>query len=201
MNTELVVAHYREDIAWLDQVPAGVTVIVYEKFAYSKTRTYGAYFLPNVGRDVHTHITHMSLRYDCLADVTFFVQGHPFDRSRFTTSLLGGTVPAPYMEYGTDVYYEQAQNAVMERAWRLVFNEPWRPATSYLCCLFHATRAAIQANDRPFYRRLQSYLERGAEDIAAESWPYIIERMWWRIFHALPPVKWEMSAAGLTIRL
>ena len=74
---ELVVARYDEDLAWLKRVPGEFQVTVYDKGdGWS-----GAVCLPNDGREAHTYLHHLSERYDTLADLTVFVQGHPFDHA------------------------------------------------------------------------------------------------------------------------
>lgn len=72
---DLVVARYGEDIRWLRKVPAGLRVMVYDKGAPSR----GGIPLPNLGREAHAYLHHIATRYNDLADITVFVQGHPFD--------------------------------------------------------------------------------------------------------------------------
>lgn len=74
---ELVVAHYNEDLAWLRRVPPEFRVTVYHKGAADSPGER----LPNVGREAHTYLYHLAEHYDDLADVTIFVQGHPFDHA------------------------------------------------------------------------------------------------------------------------
>ncbi len=74
---ELVVARCGEDAAWLRRVPRGFAVTVYDKADPSPR----GIRLPNIGREAHTHLRHLAQRYETLADVTVFVQGHPFDHA------------------------------------------------------------------------------------------------------------------------
>lgn len=88
---ELVVAHRGEDLRWLRKVPRAFRVTVYEKGA----RHEGGIPLPNVGREAHTYLSHITRRYGDLADFSAFVQGHPFDHEpgmhRFLRSLAEGS--------------------------------------------------------------------------------------------------------------
>jgi hypothetical protein len=74
---ELVVAHCNEGLAWLRRVPSVFHVTVYHKGAQGGVGSR----LPNIGREAHTYLHHLSERFDDLADVTVFVQGHPFDHA------------------------------------------------------------------------------------------------------------------------
>lgn len=101
---KLVVAHYREDLSWLNNIPDGVVPVVYSK---SENPPEGANPLPNIGREAHTYLTHILNHYQSIAaaverekadrtgpvdqdalakpeefegeGVTVFCQGHPFD--------------------------------------------------------------------------------------------------------------------------
>ncbi len=74
-GVELVVARYREDLRWLKRVPHSLRITVYDKSGEASD----GLPLPNVGREAHTYLHHIVERYDDLADLTFFVQGKPFD--------------------------------------------------------------------------------------------------------------------------
>lgn len=74
MRIDIVVARYREDISWLsDPVFENYNVLVYNKHDQS------GLVLPNIGRESHTYVHHIVKNFDNLADITAFVQGHPFD--------------------------------------------------------------------------------------------------------------------------
>jgi hypothetical protein len=80
---ELVVAKYKEDLSWLNQIVAtfpDTTVTVYDKSGTTPPTCWpGALPLPNVGRESHTYLTHVIENYDNLADFTTFLQGNPLD--------------------------------------------------------------------------------------------------------------------------
>ena len=81
-SVELVVARYREDIAWVRNVPGCVRVSVYDKGGGAGMPEGAVGIpLPNVGREAHTYLWHIVERYESLAPVTVFCQGHPFDHA------------------------------------------------------------------------------------------------------------------------
>lgn len=93
MAVELVVARFREDIAWTRNVPRGVRVTVYDKGGEGEGRGPAtATPLPNVGREAHTYLWHIAHRYETLAPVTIFCQGHPFDHAHDLHRVLRALV-------------------------------------------------------------------------------------------------------------
>ena len=74
---ELVVARHEEDLAWLKRVPKQFRITLYNKGDALPDSTP----LPNIGREAHTYLHHLAGHHDDLADVTVFVQGHPFDHA------------------------------------------------------------------------------------------------------------------------
>ncbi len=71
-NFEIVVAKYKEDVAWTQCYPNNVTI-------YCKDPDDRRFIpLPNVGREYGTYLHHIVSRYDSLAERTLFVQGDPF---------------------------------------------------------------------------------------------------------------------------
>ena len=75
MSFEIVVARYKEDITWTEELrKIGFTVTIYNK-------SEGENLLPNVGREAHTYLYHIITRWDSLADHTLFLQGNPYDHS------------------------------------------------------------------------------------------------------------------------
>lgn len=89
---DLVVARYKEDISWLNEIHQSVDRI----FVYDKSSTElklsipnaKVIPLPNVGRESDTMLNHIILNYSKLGDSTIFVQGRPFDHCPNIVSLL-----------------------------------------------------------------------------------------------------------------
>jgi hypothetical protein len=74
---ELVVSRHTEDLAWLRRVPREFLITVYDK----GDGLSGGHALPNLGREAHTYLHHLAERHESLAELTVFVQGHPFDHA------------------------------------------------------------------------------------------------------------------------
>jgi len=102
----LVVAKYKEDVSWLDEVPREIKVYIYDKSPVGE--------LVNEGRDAHTFLHHMVEHYDDLDDWTVFAQGWPFDhcnRERFFRELVGCELD--FQELG-DVKFSVVGNGLRE---------------------------------------------------------------------------------------
>ena len=74
-----MVAHYAENLNWLGNLPTNIQQTVYDK--NPSTVHAGATPLPNVGREAHTYLTHITERYNSLSEWTIFCQGKPFDHA------------------------------------------------------------------------------------------------------------------------
>ena len=73
-TVQFVIAHYNEDLSWLD--PVAESSIIYTKgdptFSPYPKRTVS---LPNIGREGHTYLQHIVRAYSSLPDVSVFLQG------------------------------------------------------------------------------------------------------------------------------
>merc|ERR1719421_935351 len=78
-QTEVVVAHYNEDLSWLSRIPKDVRIHVYTKGTQTeKVASLASVTLPNVGRESHTYLHHIVDNYENLAPWTVFTQaGEP----------------------------------------------------------------------------------------------------------------------------
>jgi len=78
MKTDLVVAVYNENLAWLRNRKFDNEKV----FAYAKFERFDFDFvekLPNIGRESHTYIWHILKNYEKIeSDYTLFLQGDPF---------------------------------------------------------------------------------------------------------------------------
>jgi hypothetical protein len=79
-NIEMVIARYAEDMEWIKESPYNqFPYIVYNKGkteSYAKTDKFIKEIkLPNVGREAHTYLYHITENYDNLADLTIFLPG------------------------------------------------------------------------------------------------------------------------------
>lgn len=69
-NVEIVIGHYREDLAWTQALPYPTIII-------SKTRRdLQGFVSPNYGKEASMYLTYIVARYANLPDVTGFFHGH-----------------------------------------------------------------------------------------------------------------------------
>ncbi|KAL8867798.1 MAG: hypothetical protein Q9174_005429 [Haloplaca sp. 1 TL-2023] len=74
LEFEIVVAHYNEPLAWLNE--HYLDCCIYSKGKKNAPNLPLSFTpLPNIGREGHTFLYHIVSRYDELADVTLFLQG------------------------------------------------------------------------------------------------------------------------------
>jgi hypothetical protein len=87
----LVVAHYRENLDWLKDVPEDVFIQVISK-GEEPPRGYQYLVRPNKGREPESYLSYIVDNYDSLEGQYFFCQGRPFDHChRFLDLLYKGT--------------------------------------------------------------------------------------------------------------
>ncbi|MBU3666254.1 MAG: DUF3431 domain-containing protein [Chthoniobacterales bacterium] len=192
---ELVVARHCESLAWLRRVPREFRVTVYDK----GDGRYGGIPLPNTGREAHTYLHHITERHSSLADVTVFVQGHPFDHAPDLhvrlRALANGTETVGDFRWlgfladtddprGRRLFVPWSKNPErceleLDRFHRELFREAGPDYYRFFAgAQFAATREAIRRRDALFYAR--------ARDLAV-SFPHAAhcyERCWDRVFGA-----------------
>lgn len=102
---ELVVAHYKESIDWVNDAP--MNVCLYQKCPGQCTTDFKDHVvvrhLPNRGREAGTYLDHIVQNYDSLAQWTYFVQGQPHSGDE-----LFGRLAVPYTDTtGLTQWYKQ----------------------------------------------------------------------------------------------
>ena len=117
-SRDLVVAHYREDLAWLNNLSADWEAVVYSKGDPPP----GALPLPNVGREAHTYLHHIVDRYDDLADWTVFTQGFPFDHvpdfHKILNAMAEARGPEPgFIWLGLFIDYDVGDGSRLFKQW------------------------------------------------------------------------------------
>ena len=190
---ELVVARYDEDLAWLKRVPKELLVTVYDKGDGAS----GGIRLPNEGREAHTYLDHLAGRYESLADVTVFVQGHPFDHApdlhKVLRALADGSFNVTDFHWlgfladtddsrGRRLFVPWSKNPErhelpLDEFHQQIFGQPG-PANYrfFVGAQFIISGAAAKSRSLAFYQH--------ARDLAASMplAPHCFERCWDRIF-------------------
>ena len=78
---EVVVCRCGEDLSWTRNLPRGIRLTIYDKTSAPAAPWPGSLPLPNVGREAHAWLHHLSVRYKTLSPQTIFAQGRPFDHA------------------------------------------------------------------------------------------------------------------------
>lgn len=190
---EVVVARCHESLAWLRRVPENIKITVYDKGDGSSS----GQSLPNLGREAQTYLHHIVDHYDRLAELTVFVQGHPFDHApdlhRFLRSLADGDRQVDDFYWlgflvdtddarGRRLFVPWSKNPHreeldMESFSRRVFGTPAEEEYTFFCGgQFAVTRDLIRRRGRDFYQQ--------AAEVACNfpHAPHCFERSWDRIF-------------------
>lgn len=190
---ELVVARHTEDLAWLRRVPGDFRVTVYSK----GDEIPGAERLPNIGREAHTYLQHLTERHETLADVTVFVQGHPFDHApdlheRLRALAEGRESVAGFHWLGFLADTDDSRGRRLFVPWsknpdraelqldefhQQLFREPGPEHYRFFVgAQFAVTREAAHRRSADFFRR--------ARDLAVDFplAPHCFERCWDRVF-------------------
>ena len=91
MTIELVIARFQEDLSWVKELPDVFSkIVIYNKgnpieIEIPKSEIH---VLPNLGRDTHSYLYHVTNNYNNLADVTIFTLGSAWSRTDKKVKLL-----------------------------------------------------------------------------------------------------------------
>jgi len=144
-ETEVVLAHYNEDLSWVSHYESGdVSFTVYTKAEDAIDVPEEARRLPNVGRESHTYLTHILQNYDNLAEWTVFSQAgapsHGYQGSAGEGGHLTGTVTfADYLQQPGDAeslwfFSNAVELNTLDHAMRLDFTlEDFAQASNDVC--------------------------------------------------------------------
>lgn len=197
---ELVVARYRERVEWTRNVPVELRVALYDKGGDLDPGTVPRAVvtrLENVGFEAHTYLHHIVARYDSLAPVTVFSQGHPFDHVHdmhpFLRGLVAGTERIHGFRWlgfiidsddpaGRRLFVPWRKNVdgrelQLDGFCRRLFDEPAKAWSHFhVGAQFAVTDAQIRSRSREFYERALE-LALTFPDAGA-----CFERVWDRVF-------------------
>jgi hypothetical protein len=197
MQLELVVCRCGEDLAWTRNVPRGLPVTIYDKTPPPKLPWPGSLPLPNIGREAHAWLHHLTERYESLASWTVFAQGHPFDHAPDLHPVIrrlaqGELPPGEFLWLGflwetddargrpTFVHWSknpERRELDLEGFFQRLWGEPAPARIRYVGGgQFALSREAVRRRPRNFYRQARS--------VAAEfpDAAHAFERTWDRVF-------------------
>lgn len=112
---KLVVAKYKENIKWIDEVN-GYEVVIYDKSG-SKSKHKK---LENIGRESHSYLHFIIENYDNLPEYTVFTQGNPFDHCPMFLKLL--EVQKPYWNFDLLTLPTQIEHNRVQRFGATIFD-------------------------------------------------------------------------------
>ena len=211
-DVEVVVCRCGEDLAWLRNLPKGVRTTVYDKGPEPSWT--GSIPLPNVGREAHAWLHHLTERYDSLAEWTVFAQGRPFDHAPdmhpVIRRLAAGDLPPPDFLWlgflwetddarGHPTFVHWSKNPGrreldLEGFFQRLWGQPAPEKVRYVGGgQFALSRKAARRRTVEFYRKARS--------LAAEfpDAAHAFERTWDRVFLAPPLDPSLFGPAGLRL--
>lgn len=188
---ELVVAHYEEDLAWLDDFS------FLNRKVYSKGASGGEHPLPNIGREAHSYLYHIIENYDSLAEVTVFIQGHPHDHvSRLFEKITALDSATDFLYLGDDILVEDGRGVPPQPGLKLaefyskLFGN--KPPEHYSCragACFAVSRTCIHSRPLSFYQKALDLV------LSESQGPWAIERLWHLIFDAKADTEGILTAS------
>jgi len=222
MEVDLVVSHFNEDLRWLKRVPEAFKITVYAKgsppdFRFL-SRPVTCRHLPNIGREAHTWLLHCLEHWQAPAEVTVFLQGHPFDHCHDTHARLkqvaeegSGSLPASgFHWWGFIIETDDAMGERVFVPWSKNCNHRKLDIGARYRALFEATppceyrffpggqfavsRSALQFRPPEFYRKAIALFD------SDPDLPYCLERFWDVVFNA-PSISDETMGGEKTVYL
>ena len=166
MTKEIVVAYYRENIEWLENVK-DYKITIYNKSHIDIPNTIK---LENVGREMNTYFHHIIENYDNLSDVIFFTQGNPLDHVSNYIEILNGypqTLSNSVLSIGDAHFFSDIITFIcdmygnpyhwgldMNVIWKTVFTSPSPEKIEFTSgCIFCVTKEQIKIRDLSFYQK------------------------------------------------
>ncbi len=194
IERELVVARYKEPLTWLHEHKNDIPpVVIYNKSELLFDPAVDTLYLPVrrlpdhvPGNEAHTYLYHVIFNYDALADVTFFLQGNPFDH---TPHILHDVMFREITGFDWLVDHwlvcdyngcPHHCNLPIGRVYEGLFNEPF-PMNGLPFvpgAQFAVTRDQVHTFPREYYMDIAYKMEREFKDWYCWS----MERLWKRIF-------------------
>lgn len=193
-NLELIIARYKEDVSWINNIKHQYTITIYNKFYNNHIQ------LPNVGREGHSYLYHIYYNYENLSDINLFSQGDPiFHDSIFTEKInrlnlneLDVSKPLFFGASGVEGvygnnYHKHPNGLPMYYFLDLLFNIKCKPSDELNInygAIFLVSKKLIHNRPRNFYKFLLNLLSSEKDPIEG----YIIERLWSFIFDSTLPL-------------
>jgi len=168
MLKQAVIAKYNEDISWTESLE--IPIIIYDKSDGGN--------LPNIGRDLHTYAHHIAVNYNNLAELTFFLQGNPFDHCVDITNAINQLDNIEFKPL-TDIYRITHKSGLpyysflsLEDAYQKLTNKSSPELIIFISgAQFAVSRAKLHRHPQSFYVKMENMAE------TYSYYPHIFERL------------------------
>lgn len=182
-----MIARYKEDLSWLSNIEPDVSIVVYEKYNLSSLdkAVSNQVLLDNIGNEAHTYIYHIVANYDKIADITYFVQGHPFDHSPMALEFINGKIKVKE-KYTTmcEVSVTSDKSGLphhpglpMSEYYKKIFDKEMTEILVFGAgAQFCVTKEAVLSRPIEFWEKLLVLSEN------TSTAPFCFERLWHKIF-------------------
>ena len=209
-----VIAHYQENLDWLQEYNISSKSIVYHKGNQSQfiKDVWQWQTLPNVGRETHTYLTYIIDNYDQLPEVVVFLQGKISDHTSHvyrnpidyyhgaSKNDIAFTKPEQYKLWGkikhTGIWKRMMDSENMTPVTQTLA-EFWLdlfgyPHPSEITINFHAcfgvSKNRILSHPKEFYEKAISYVNHNSNPEVG----HYFERLWYSIF-TIPSVTYKIN--------
>lgn len=191
VNAEIVVAHYQENISWLNRLQGAVQTVYRKGRGPEKDR------LPNIGREADTYLHHIVQRYEELAEMTVFLQGNPFDHvPDIVQQLMRLELTCLFRQFSRHILVEDAcgnpshPGVPVREFHKTLFGNP---APDFLTCrtaaCFAVSATTIRSRPKEFYEAARCLTN------SHEFGPHAMERLWQQVFHREPESEGIVTAS------
>lgn len=144
----IVIAKYKEDISWVQKIPKGWNIHIYDKDMEN---------FPNApGREAHTYLHFIYHNYDSLEGDYIFCQGNPFDHcptfldELYLGAISGKKYPCTRIDRSMPSDGKALQTAKAIEHLGLVVPENWEFVAG---ANFKAKAADIKRHPKEFYKK------------------------------------------------
>lgn len=166
ISREFVIAKYHRPTEWTKLLNGKVTI-------YNKSKETllpdEIYIEPNLGRCIHTYVTHILNNYDNLSDETFFTQDSPFEHASDYTDTVnkiekveGFICITSYLQQESKIItgLEGAIDIEIPDFWNLLFLSKC-PSVCNFCIATHfaVDKNTILLRSKNFYKKILYILE------------------------------------------
>jgi hypothetical protein len=190
---QVVIAKYKEDVAWAEVLEPSATVYSKDPAEQGRYRV-----LPNAGREGGTYLYHIVRHYDDLAERTLFLQGDPFPHPLLPLDVYASS----------EMPFVAGSDSVQNISWTVPWSIPTQPITEHVMrdflglvecdssishfrwtqgAQFAVARQQIRKRPKSYYQRLLDISQRETVELAGRRFnnhqvAWIFELFWRNIF-------------------